>query len=70
MHVVVSRSFLVEERLDEFFGIEGQQVVHLLADADVADGQVQLARDGHHDAALGGAVELGENDAGDAGRSR
>ena len=63
---VIEGSFF-EERFDEFFGVEGQQVFDLFADADVADGQVQLARDGDHDAALGGAVELGEHDAGDAG---
>ena len=50
-----------------FSGSNGSRSSDLLADPDVADGQVQLARDGDHDAALGGAVELGQHDAGDAG---
>jgi methionine synthase I (cobalamin-dependent) len=47
--------------------VELQQVGHLLAYADEADGQVEFLGDGHGDAALGRAVELGEHDAGDAG---
>ena len=39
----------------------------LFADADEADRQAEFAGDGDDDAALGGAVELGEDDAGDAG---
>ena len=32
-----------EERVDERFGVEGQQVVDFLADADVADRQAKFA---------------------------
>ena len=46
---------------------ERNQVVDALADADVADRQLQIVRDGDGDAALRGAVELGQHDAGDAG---
>src|SRR4029077_16623695 len=56
---------LVEQRAGVGFRVEGNQVVDLLASADEADGQREFARDGHHDSALGGGVELGENDAGD-----
>ena len=48
--------------------IEGQQVVNGLAHADVANRQPQVVCDGHGHAALGGAIELGEHDAGDARR--
>ena len=46
--------------------VEFAEIFGLLADADEADRQPELARDGDHDAALGGAVELGEHEAGDA----
>ena len=39
----------------------------MFADADEADGEIEFAGDGDGDAAFGGAVELGEDDAGDAG---
>ena len=39
----------------------------LFADADEANRQRQVVRDGDGDAALGGAVEFREHDAGDAG---
>ena len=39
-----------------------------LADADELDGQVDRLADGDDDAPLGGAVELGEDDAGAADR--
>ncbi len=39
----------------------------LFADAGVDDGKLELGGDGEDDAALGGAVELGEDDAGDVG---
>ncbi len=48
-------------------GLEGQQIVHFLANADVADGQVEFAGDRDDDAAFRRAIELGENDAGNAG---
>ena len=40
-------------------GVELAEVLGLLADADEADREPELARDGDDDAALGGAVELG-----------
>ena len=51
-------------------GENSSRSVHLFADADEADGQIHLLGDGDGDAALGGAVELGEDDAGDAGGLR
>ena len=62
-----NRDSFLEERFDELFRLEWQQVFRLFADADVADGQIQLARDRHHDPAFGGAIQLGQHDAGDAG---
>src|SRR5271163_1613402 len=61
-----SRSGLIEERVGISLRVEGDEIVHLLAGADEADGEIELARDGHDDAAFGRAVELGEHDAGDA----
>ena len=58
----------VEKRIRVGFGVEGNHVVNLFAGADEANRQAQFARDGDDDAALGGAVELGEDDAGDARR--
>ena len=57
-----------EQGGDELVGVEGAQVVDALADADVADRQLQPFGDGEQDAALGGAVELGDDDAGEAHR--
>ena len=47
--------------------VEWNEVVNLLAGADETNRQIQLAGDGHDDAAFRGAVELGEHDAGDTG---
>src|SRR5690625_341776 len=52
-----------EQGLDELLGDEGPQVIDLFADADKANGQPQLLADGKDDAALGGAIELGQGDA-------
>src|SRR3954465_14061209 len=54
-----------EQRAGEVVGVERPQILELLADADQLDGDAQLIGDGQRDAALGGAVELGEDDAGD-----
>ena len=67
---ISSRIELLEQRIDKLFRRELQQVGHFFADADEADGQVEFAGDGDGDAAFGGAVELGEHDAGDAGGLR
>src|SRR5580698_324027 len=58
----------VEKRIDVSFGVERNEIVDLLAGADEANGHAELAGDGNDDAALRGAVELGQNDAGDADR--
>ena len=54
-----------EEGFDEIFGVEGFDVFGFFAEADEFDGQIELVADGDDDAALGGAVEFGEEDAGD-----
>ncbi len=56
-----------EERVHVFVGGERDQVVDPFADADVTDRQFQIVRDRDDDAAFGGAVELCEDDAVDAG---
>src|SRR6266542_4483413 len=48
---------LCEERVDERLRVEGGQVVLAFAEADELYGDAELALDGDHDAALGGAVE-------------
>ncbi len=55
---------LREQRLDEGLGLERAQVVDALADADVADRQRQLLGQGEDHPALGGAVQLGQRQAG------
>ena len=40
-------------------GIKGVQILHLFADPDVADGYLKGALHADHDAAPGGAVQLG-----------
>src|SRR3954468_21300161 len=57
-----------EQRLDERVGVEWLEVVDRLADADELDGEVDRLADGDDDAPLGGAVELGQDDAGAADR--
>src|SRR4051812_11523944 len=54
-----------EQRVDERLGLEGGEVVGTFAQPDQLDRDSQLALDGDDDAALGGAVELGQHDAGD-----
>ena len=56
----------LQQRGHELRGIEHPEILALLAHPDEADGQVQFLRDGKQDAALGGAVELGDHQAGDA----
>jgi len=53
----------LEQGVDEGVGLEQGQVFGLFADADVLDRQADLLADGDDDAALGGAVELGQDDA-------
>lgn len=54
-----------EHGFDELPGVEGFDVIGGFADADELDGDIDLFADGDDDAALGGAVEFGEKDAGD-----
>src|SRR5512144_1823719 len=51
--------------IDKCRGIERPQVADLLPYADESHRDLQLVTDPQHDAALGGAVELGEHDARD-----
>jgi len=68
VHVVDStRGELVEQRVNEAGWVEGEDVFHLFTYADVEHWQAEFAGDGDDDAAFGGAVQLGEDDAGDVG---
>jgi len=58
---------LVEERVDEGGAVERDDVFEFFSGSGVDDGEFELSSDGEDDAAFGGAVEFGENDAGDAG---
>ena len=58
---------LVEEGGDEGVAVEGDEVFELFAGAGVDDGEVEFGGDREDDAALGGAVEFGEDDAGAVG---
>src|SRR5947209_6872121 len=53
-----------EQGLDVLIRIERLEVFELFADADELDRQIELACDAEDGAALGRAVELGEDDAG------
>src|SRR4029450_11088652 len=57
---------LGQQGVDEGVGVKGGEVVGALAEADQLDGDAEVALDGDDDAALGGAVELGQDDPGDA----
>ena len=59
-----------DQGFDELGGVEVDQVLGALAQADQLDGDAQLGPDGQDDPALGGAVQLGEHHPGDAGRRR
>src|SRR5690606_4287378 len=51
---------LAEQTLDEQLRVEGGEVVDALPESDQLHGQAELSLDGHHDAPLRGAVELGQ----------
>ena len=57
-----------EDAVDETFRIERSEIVRAFAQADELDGHAELLLHGDDDAALGGAVELGQDHAGDADR--
>src|SRR5690242_15804128 len=66
--VTIPRSPLFgEDRVDVIAWRERQQVVDAFADADITDGQLEVVRDRDSDAALRGAIEFRQHDAGDAG---
>ena len=65
---ITPRSVLAEQRLDEPFRVKVLQIPDRLADADVAQRQMEGFADREHDAALGRPVELGQGDARDAER--
>src|SRR6478609_6555495 len=54
-----------EEGVDEGGSVEGGHVVGALAQSDELDGYAELALHLDDDPALGGPVELGQDDAGD-----
>lgn len=56
---------LVQQRVHECFRVERRQVVRAFTQADELDGNAELLLDSDHDAALCGAVELGQHDTGD-----
>src|SRR6266850_3688027 len=59
-------SFLFpKQRLDETHGIEGFDVLRFFAEANEFDRDIELLADGDDHAAFGGAIQLGEDDAGD-----
>jgi len=62
------RSGVGEQGIHEFAGLEGSKIFGFLANADEADRQRQLLRNREHHAALGGAIEFGQRDAGDIDR--
>src|SRR5580692_4759613 len=53
----------VEQRIDEGFGVEGDQVLDTLTDADELDGDPEVSFDGHDDPAARRAVQFREHDA-------
>src|SRR5579864_5597266 len=63
----LSSAALVEEGVDIGLGVEGDEVVDLLAGAYETDGEIQFVGDGDYDAAFGGAVEFSEDDTRDSG---
>ena len=57
----------LHQRLGEALGVEGPQVLDALTQTHILHGDLEGVGDGHGDAALGTAVQLGEDDARDAG---
>ena len=66
--ILLLRAFF-KQALCERRGIEGLQIVQPLADADEFHGDLQVVFDREHHAAAGGAVQLGEHDAGKLGNA-
>src|SRR3970040_2973673 len=59
---------ILKKGLDEPGRVEGLEIFDLFADADVFYRKSQFGLNADDDAALGGAVEFGQHDAGDIGR--
>ena len=53
-----------KQRVDETIRIEQFEVVDLLADSHILDGDTHCLADGDHDTAFGGAVQFRQHDAG------
>ena len=53
---------LLKERLGEVVPVEGAEVFHFFAEADIGDRDAVLHGNGYGDAALGGTVELGQDE--------
>ena len=46
--IVIRRcSYFIEECMDELRGIKGPQIIHALADPDIADRDIELVHDSH-----------------------
>ena len=56
-----------QDGLQECRTVKVDQIVNALANADQLDRNTQSCRNSDHDAALSGAVQLGEDDAGQLG---
>src|SRR3954452_3248537 len=53
---------LAEQRVHELLGVERRKIIRTFTQADQLDRPPELTLDRHHDAALGGPVELGQHD--------
>ena len=67
LHGTVSYTHLYDG-LHVFPGIKGPEVLQTFAHASQLYWHAQLLGDGHHDAALGSTVQLGENNSGETCR--
>ena len=64
--LIVGIHGLVEQRVGVSLSVERNEIVDLFAGPDETDGEAEFAGDGDDDAAFGSAIELGENNSGDA----
>ena len=62
------RRLILEQRPGKTLGIESLKIFDLLADADILYRDAKLLLNADNDAAFGGAVELGKDNAGNIGR--
>ena len=68
MKALIVAHAVAHDRAREALRIEGLQILDLLADADQLDRDAELLIDGDHDAALGGAIELRQDQPGEPHR--